>query len=314
MKDITELQKNYEQRLRRKSLTSTILYYTFQLLAAGTAIASLVTYLVQRTGLETTAMQIFMCLLAILFMNIPVFFQKKFKWYIPGYITIILYIFIFAHFVLGEVFRVYDYSAAFDKLLHTTSGVIMSFIGFSFIYMINRVNPDKLKLSPFFIVLFTFCFTMTTEYMWELIEYFIDRMFGMNMQRWQDGIVETLANGNVVSSIPQGSGLKDSMMDMFVNIFGCLGVCVYIYVGMKLRPDWFEDKFILTNRQIKQMAAAAAEREYEKHAEEQLVETIIGEEADDDTSVANEITDQSAQNDKLCEVASTADQENDEKS
>ncbi len=252
------LTQKYKQKIKKKNVGNKILYYLLQVLTLMTAIASLVMYIVKREGLETTANQIFMCVMALICINIPAFLEKKFKFYIPNYISIILYVFIFAHYVLGEVLRVYDHSIVFDKILHTTSGVIMSFIGFSFIFMLNKINPEKMKLSPFFIVLFTFCFTMTTEYVWELFEYSADRLLDLNMQRWQDGITETLENGSVISSVPYGSGLKDTMGDMAVNILGCLGVCVYALVGMKLKPDWFDGKLILTDHQIDALAAQKA--------------------------------------------------------
>ena len=258
MDELEALTQKYKQKIKKKNVGNKILYYLLQVLTLMTAIASLVMYIVKREGLETTANQIFMCVMALICINIPAFLEKKFKFYIPNYISIILYVFIFAHYVLGEVLRVYDHSIVFDKILHTTSGVIMSFIGFSFIFMLNKINPEKMKLSPFFIVLFTFCFTMTTEYVWELFEYSADRLLDLNMQRWQDGITETLADGSVISSVPYGSGLKDTMGDMAVNILGCLGVCVYALVGMKLKPDWFDGKLILTDHQIDALAAQKA--------------------------------------------------------
>lgn len=258
MDELEALTQKYKQKIKKKNVGNKILYYLLQVLTLMTAIASLVMYIVKREGLETTANQIFMCVMALICINIPAFLEKKFKFYIPNYISIILYVFIFAHYVLGEVLKVYDHSIVFDKILHTTSGVIMSFIGFSFIFMLNKINPEKMKLSPFFIVLFTFCFTMTTEYVWELFEYSADRLLDLNMQRWQDGITETLENGSVISSVPYGSGLKDTMGDMAVNILGCLGVCVYALVGMKLKPDWFDGKLILTDHQIDALAAQKA--------------------------------------------------------
>ena len=258
MDELEALTQKYKQKIKKKNVGNKILYYLLQVLTLMTAIASLVMYIVKCEGLETTANQIFMCVMALICINIPAFLEKKFKFYIPNYISIILYVFIFAHYVLGEVLRVYDHSIVFDKILHTTSGVIMSFIGFSFIFMLNKINPEKMKLSPFFIVLFTFCFTMTTEYVWELFEYSADRLLDLNMQRWQDGITETLENGSVISSVPYGSGLKDTMGDMAVNILGCLGVCVYALVGMKLKPDWFDGKLILTDHQIDALAAQKA--------------------------------------------------------
>ena len=256
MTKIDELTEKYRQNKGNK-----FLYFFLQILTLLVAIASLVTYLINREGGETTANQIFMCVMALLCLNIPVFLEKKFKLYVPNYITITLYVFIFAHFVLGEVYRAYDNLAFFDKILHTTSGVIMSFIGFSFVFMLNKTNPDKVKLSPFFIVLFTFCFTMTTEYVWEIFEYGADRIFGANMQRWKDGVVEVLENGNVISSVPYGSGLKDTMGDMMVNVVGCLGVCTYALIGMKLKPGWFDGKLVMTASQIDEQAKLMAAAE-----------------------------------------------------
>ena len=267
MDELEVLTQKYKQKIKKKNVGNKILYYLLQVLTLMTAIASLVMYIVKREGLETTANQIFMCVMALICINIPAFLEKKFKFYIPNYISIILYVFIFAHYVLGEVLRVYDHSIVFDKILHTTSGVIMSFIGFSFIFMLNKINPEKMKLSPFFIVLFTFCFTMTTEYVWELFEYSADRLLDLNMQRWQDGITETLENGSVISSVPYGSGLKDTMGDMAVNILGCLGVCVYALVGMKLKPDWFDGKLILTDHQIDALAAQKASEDLVSNTE-----------------------------------------------
>ena len=267
MDELEVLTQKYKQKIKKKNVGNKILYYLLQVLTLMTAIAALVMYIVKREGLETTANQIFMCVMALICINIPAFLEKKFKFYIPNYISIILYVFIFAHYVLGEVLRVYDHSIVFDKILHTTSGVIMSFIGFSFIFMLNKINPEKMKLSPFFIVLFTFCFTMTTEYVWELFEYSADRLLDLNMQRWQDGITETLADGSVISSVPYGSGLKDTMGDMAVNILGCLGVCVYALVGMKLKPDWFDGKLILTDHQIDALAAQKASEDLVSNTE-----------------------------------------------
>ena len=76
-------------------------------------------------------------------------------------------------------------------------------------------------MSPFFIVLFSFCFALSIEYIWELIEYAVDSigykiagLNGPNMQRWQDGIIADNGDGTYVTNAVRGSGLTDSMMDM----------------------------------------------------------------------------------------------------
>lgn len=296
MPALNELIEKHKNSITKKNKGRKVLYIVLQLLTFLTAVGAVVTYSVSHRNIDVMANQLFMCIMALLFFNIPLLFEKKFKIYVPNYITIILYIFIYTHFIIGEIFRFYDHSVIFDKILHTTSGVVMSFVGFSFIFMLNKMTPDKVKLSPFFIVLFTFCFTMTTEYVWELFEYGADRLLGLNMQRWQDGIVETLENGNVISSVPYGSGLKDSMGDMGVNILGCLGVCIYAFVGMKLKPDWFDGKLLLSTSQIDEYALELATKELNelKAAEAEIAATVTedGEKSDEAAPESEIITEE----------------------
>lgn len=118
----------------------------------------------------------------------------------------------------------------------------------------TNLESKKVKLSPFFIVVFSFCFALSIEYIWELVEYAVDSVSyeiagfagASNMQRWKDGIVSMNPDGTYVTDAVRGSGLKDSMMDMLVNIIGAAVVCGIALVGLKLRPDWFEGKRLMS--------------------------------------------------------------------
>lgn len=238
----------------RKAKAVIVLYWIFQALTLATLLASVIMYVIRREGLETTLNQIFMCVMTLLTLNIPLLLERRFKVFIPNYITIVLYFMLFFHFVLGEVYRAYDHLVLFDKILHTTSGVIIAFASFSVVSILNNMFKSKFKLSPFFVVLFTFCFTMTSEYLWEIVEYTVDTLTNANMQRWQDGILgeipKATETGEFIINSARGSGLNDTMGDMIVNIFGALGVCIYAYIGMKVKPDWFTTKTILTKSDI----------------------------------------------------------------
>ena len=238
----------------RKAKAVIVLYWIFQALTLATLLASVIMYVIRREGLETTLNQIFMCVMTLLTLNIPLLLERRFKVFIPNYITIVLYFMLFFHFVLGEVYRAYDHLVLFDKILHTTSGVIIAFASFSVVSILNNMFKSKFKLSPFFVVLFTFCFTMTSEYLWEIVEYTVDTLTNANLQRWQDGILgeipKATETGEFIINSARGSGLNDTMGDMIVNIFGALGVCIYAYIGMKVKPDWFTTKTILTKSDI----------------------------------------------------------------
>lgn len=239
--------------LRKKGRRTLIVNYILQALTLMTAIASLIVFFVDDSrGLDITINHIFQCVGALVVLNIPMLISRKFRCYIPAFITVTLYVFAFAHFVLGEIYRAYDHVFLYDKILHTTGGVIFAILSFSVIWLLNNSESKKIKLSPFFIVLFTFCFTMTVEYVWELVEFGVDRLFGANMQRWQDGITQ-LPDGSYVTSPAYGSGLKDTMTDMIMNVLGCLVVCIIAYVGMRRKPNWFINKVILTEKQFRRI-------------------------------------------------------------
>lgn len=270
--------------LRKKGRRTLILNYILQTLTLLTAIASLIVFFVDDSrGLDITINHIFQCVGALVVLNIPMIISKKFRCYIPNFITITLYIFAFAHFVLGEIYRAYDHVFLYDKILHTTGGVIFAILSFSVIWLLNNSESKKIKLSPFFIVLFTFCFTMTVEYVWELVEFGVDRLFGANMQRWQDGITQ-LPDGSYVTSPAYGSGLKDTMTDMIMNVLGCLVVCIVAYIGMRRKPNWFVKKVILTEKQFrsivieKQSETIVEEPQKAEGNENQQEETSAGEE------------------------------------
>ena len=235
----------------KKSLRLNFILQGFTLL---TAIASLVMFFVDdNRGLDTTVFQLMQCVMALVIFNVPLFISRKFKCYIPNFITILLYIFIFMHFILGEIYRAYDHILLYDKFLHTSSGMVFCLLSLSIVWLFNNSEDGKVKLSPFFVVLFTFCFTLTLEYLWEIVEYGCDRLIGRNMQRWQDSIVETLPNGDTVHSVPWGNAIADTMGDMIVNVVGSFVMCVIIYVSMKKKPDWFKGKVIMTEKQFEKI-------------------------------------------------------------
>ena len=238
------------QKLLKQHKSNTALYWIIQvltILVAASAVYSLVKCILgSGEMLETYLNQIQMCVLALVCLNIPVFFQKKLKVRIPDFIAVIVYLFIFIHFVLGEIYRFYDHYILFDKILHTTGGAIIAFIGFSVVLSFTNLKSKKVKLSPFFIVLFSFCFALSIEYIWELIEYAVDSigykiagLNGPNMQRWQDGIIADNGDGTYVTNAVRGSGLTDSMMDMLVNIVGAAIICGVVLVCLKFKPHWF---------------------------------------------------------------------------
>ncbi len=250
------------EKLLKQHRANRVLYWAvlaMTLLTAGSAVYSLIKC-IRGSGelLETYLNQIQMCVLAFVCLNIPLFFQRKLKVRVPDFIAFIIFAFIFIHFVLGEIYRFYDHYVLFDKILHTTGGAIIAFIGFSVILSFTNLESKKVKLSPFFLVVFSFCFALSIEYIWELVEFAVDSISykiagfegAANMQRWKDGILASNGDGTYVTDTVRGGGLKDSMTDMFVNVIGAALICGVALVGLRLRPDWFEGKRLMSYKKI----------------------------------------------------------------
>lgn len=189
-----------------------------------------------------------LCAVAIALYNAPLILRMRFKLHIPTFLQIAVTVFAITHFVFGEIFRFYDHSLVFDKILHTISGVIFGICGFSLINGMNNREKPLFKLSPFFVAVFSFCFALAIGYIWELFEFSMDSIFATNMQRWQDGFSTVAAGGEeqLVAAYGQGNGLIDTMGDMIVNLVGAALISALGYVWLKKKSKKMDSILIKT--------------------------------------------------------------------
>lgn len=196
---------------------------------------------------------VMLCVLSLILFLLPNFVEKKFKIDFPSTLEIIIFIFIFAAEILGEINNFYGNFPGWDTLLHTINGFLCASIGFSLVYLLNE-NSDKIDLSPIFVVLVSFCFSMTVGVAWEFFEYGMDTIFKTDMQKdWYVSDLRTVTldpeqDNNVVSyngidytilydknnnKLVQldgylDIGLHDTMKDLIVNFIGAV---VYSFFG-----------------------------------------------------------------------------------
>lgn len=195
---------------------------------------------------------IFICLLTLFLFVIPYAIEKKFKIDIPDFLEIIIFLFIFSAEILGELNSFYTKIPMWDNILHTINGFVMGAIGLSLIELLNSSKDLKIKLSPIFVAIVSFCFSMTIGVCWEFFEYGMDTSFNLDMQK--DTIIERIDsvtfdpdNLNKVHSIEIESlevngedwmelyggyidvGLIDTMNDLIVNFIGALTFSIIGY-------------------------------------------------------------------------------------
>jgi len=115
----------------------------------------------------------------------------------------------FAALFLGEVRNFYERFWWWDIALHTTSGLLLGILGFLLIYVLNEADRIDVHMLPRFVAFFAFTFAVAMGALWEIFEFAMDRVFGMNMQKPMAG---------------DPSGLTDTMWDLIVDALGALAV------------------------------------------------------------------------------------------
>ena len=197
----------------------------------------------------------FICVLVLVLFLMPALIQDRFSVELPSALQIIILLFIFAAEILGELSNYFVTFRHWDTLLHTTWGFLCAAVGFSLVEILNRSRNIRFELSPLFLAIVAFCFSMTIGVIWEFFEFGMDWLFHMDMQKDTvihafssvsldptgsnipvviSGITETAVNG---TELGLGGyldvGLYDTMEDLFVNFVGALVFSVIGYVDVK---------------------------------------------------------------------------------
>lgn len=241
--------KDYKEQVKRDKLT----FMVYVLLRTLVILAIVVSCL--RGDYEN----IYACVLALILFMVPAFFEKNFGIELPRTLEVVILLFIFAAEILGEIENYYTKFAYWDTMLHTINGFICAAIGFGMTDILNRNEKIKFKLSPVFLAVVAFCFSMTIGVMWEFFEFFCDNVLHTDMQK--DTVVSVIRstvldpNGtqkvtvidNIKSVAVNGTelglggyldiGLYDTMKDLFVNFIGAVVFSVIGFLYVKNRGE-----------------------------------------------------------------------------
>lgn len=198
---------------------------------------------------------VFVCVLALILFSVPVLLEKQLAIDIPPLMEGIIYCFIYAAEILGEINSFYTIIPGWDTMLHTINGFLVAAVGFSLVDLFNRSERFTFKLSPMFLAIVAFCFSMTVGVLWEFFEFGMDQVFGTDMQKdfvvtavnsvllnpsgrnavVHEPIKSLVVNGQDWMQFPGGYvdiGLIDTMKDLMVNFVGAVvfSVIGFFYV------------------------------------------------------------------------------------
>lgn len=197
----------------------------------------------------------FLCILTLGLFLLPVVLDKKFNIELPTVLEIIILLFIYAAEILGEIQNFYGIFKSWDTMLHTINGFIMAAIGFSLIDILNNSDRFHINLTPIFVALVAFSFSMTIGVLWEFFEYGMDVVTKTDMQK--DRIVSTISTTmltddneelvidniekTTIDGLIKGEkkeiviengyldiGIHDTIKDLIVN---CIGAIAFSFIG-----------------------------------------------------------------------------------
>ena len=233
---------------------------------------------------------VFLCVLTLLLFMMPSFMKRKLDVELPNTLEIIILLFIYAAEILGEIGAYYVTFPYWDTVLHTLNGFLCAAIGFSLVDILNRSSSERFNLSPLYMAIVAFCFSMTVGVIWEFFECTMDQMFFLDMQK--DTVVSAI--GSIMLDAPGGNhpvvikditdviivqadgtrtalglggyldiGLLDTMEDLFVNFIGALTFSIIGYFYVKSRGEnKFAKRFIpVVNQESKPEGEAPAQSE-----------------------------------------------------
>ena len=151
--------------------------------------------------------------------------------------------FIFAAEILGEINAFYQKIYFWDTMLHTINGFLCAAIGFSLVLLLNNDSRLTFDLSPLFLALVAFCFSMTIGVLWEFFECFMDLQFGMDMQkdRVVDAIHTVMLDSSMTNTVITITDIQDVMIVHSDGSQEALGLGGYLDIGI---IDTMKDLFV----------------------------------------------------------------------
>ena len=248
-KIVEKLEQAEQENLNTKPKRAVVaVYWILRLIVIGVMVMTII-----HKNYEST----FVCVLVLILFMLPRFVERNFRIELPSTLEIIILVFIFAAEILGELKSYFITYPHWDSMLHTTTGFISAAFGFALVDLLNRNKPQHFKLSPVFLALVAFCFSMTVGVLWEFFEFGMDRLFQMDMQK--DTVVNSITsvmldptNSNIpvtidgITSVQVNGqelgfggyldiGLYDTMKDLFVNFIGAVVFSTIGYFYIKHR-------------------------------------------------------------------------------
>lgn len=173
----------------------------------------------------------FVALATLTLSTVPELVGRRLGVHLPVSMIAVISLFLFATLFLGEVLDFYNRYWWWDVALHGGSALGFGLMGV--VFALFLFEGDRYAAPPWALSLIAFSFAVTIGAVWEIFEFAMDQIFGLNMQK---------------------SGLIDTMWDLIVDVIGAgTGAIIgFLYfIGRDLGgPTAFFREFARLNRKL----------------------------------------------------------------
>ena len=173
----------------------------------------------------------FVALATLTLSTVPELVGRRLGVHLPVSMIAVISLFLFATLFLGEVLDFYNRYWWWDVALHGGSALGFGLMGV--VFALFLFEGDRYAAPPWALSLIAFSFAVTIGAVWEIFEFAMDQMFGLNMQK---------------------SGLIDTMWDLIVDVIGAgTGAIIgfFYFIGRDLGgPTAFFREFARLNRKL----------------------------------------------------------------
>ncbi|MCD5003402.1 hypothetical protein IV487_13110 [Enterococcus saccharolyticus] len=172
------------------------------------------------------------CLLGIGLIYGPEFFKRYFKIVFTHQLVYFYWLFLFMSVFLGTCLHMMDIVPFWDKILHLTSPMILTAVGYGILgTLLEGIDTEIRHISPWVFLLFGFAFAGVCGVFWEFWEWSWDAVGNMNLQRYMtiDGV-----------GFVGHAALADTMGDLLINTIGAILMGAYSWKQQLKNPDYFE--------------------------------------------------------------------------
>ena len=219
---------NQEQNNNKKISKSLLAEYIVFGITLACFIFAPIYYLCTSLGTDGFLLGILQRLGMIVLIFLPMIIERIFKIKFPAFFNISLYVFfIFAVFI-GTFMDIYSVFRHWDTILHGFSAVLFGLLSMCLVCAWFKNRED---ISPVFLLIFAFCFSLAIEAVWEIYEYTVDAIIvGYNAQRYIENGVELVGR----------AALYDTMKDIILGTIGALIAGIICAIWQKKNKNFLK--------------------------------------------------------------------------